>query len=102
MHYMPYMQSLKVYISVYEWPSADLLLRERLLLRGLQEGTNRLYRFTKININILSEKKLKPLRTFLLPHNPLFGLPRIEPKRVTNIFMISTTLRVKNVDFYAV
>ena len=27
-------------------------------LRGLQEGTYRLYRFTKININVLSENSL--------------------------------------------
>ena len=32
-------------------------------------------------------------------YNPLFGLPRIEPRRVINTFMISTTLRVQNVGF---
>ena len=35
-------------------------------------------------------------------YNPLFGLPRIEPRRVINTFMISITLRVQNVGFEAV
>ena len=35
-------------------------------------------------------------------YNPLFGLFRIEPKRVINTFVISTNLRVQNVGFQAV
>ena len=64
-------------------------------LRGLQEGTNRLYRFTKIN-KIFYQKIAKTFKDlFITPFKEfLFGLPRIEPRRVINIFMISTTLRV--------
>ena len=40
------------------------------------------------------QKIAKPFKDLYYPmqgiHNPLFGLPRIEPRRVINTFMIST------------